>query len=132
MGIDKRIKYWIDLALDDLDSAEIMLKKKKYLQCGFYCHQTIEKSLKAYYWYNCKIEPPFTHNLLKLANECKFKNDMSSDMKNHIDLLMPLNIEARYPDEKKDLMRTLDKKRTESIYFKTEELMFWIHKQVKK
>ncbi len=67
MEIKGIIDYWINLAEDDLDSAEIMLKNKKYLQSGFYCHQTIEKILKAYYWYTREQEPPYTHNLMKLA-----------------------------------------------------------------
>ncbi len=35
--------------IDDPDSAKIMLKKKKYLQSGFYCHQTIEKAYRPSY-----------------------------------------------------------------------------------
>lgn len=58
MDINERINYWVEIAIDDLDSAKIMLKKKKYLQSGFYCHQVIEKMIKGYFWYNKKKEPP--------------------------------------------------------------------------
>ena len=60
MEKNEKIKYWIEIALDDLDSAEIMLEKKKFLQSGFYCHQSIEKFLKGYFLYTKQGEPLYT------------------------------------------------------------------------
>lgn len=39
--------YWIEIAKYDLETAEAMLKSKRYLYVGFMCHQSIEKILKA-------------------------------------------------------------------------------------
>ena len=74
MDIKEKIDYWIEIAVDDLDSADIMLNKKKFLQAGFYCHQSLEKILKGYYWFIKKEEPPYTHNLLKLSKESGIDN----------------------------------------------------------
>ncbi|HOT46030.1 MAG TPA: hypothetical protein PLM53_17625 [Spirochaetota bacterium] len=41
----------------------------------------------------------------------------SDDWKKHIDLLMPLNIEARYPDEKREIMK-MDVKKNKKDKFK--------------
>lgn len=47
MPIDK-FKYWIDIANEDLDVAEDLFKAKRWLYVAFMCHQSIEKTLKAY------------------------------------------------------------------------------------
>jgi HEPN domain-containing protein len=132
MDIDEKIQYWLEIALDDLDSAKIMLKKKKYLQSGFYCHQTIEKAMKGYFCLYKNDDPPYTHNLLKLAEEAGLNDTLSDDWKKHIDLLMPLNIEARYPDEKREILKRLDADKAKEIYKKTKELARWIQKSMKK
>lgn len=45
--MDKKIKYWIELAEYDIQTAKAMLETKRFLYVGFMCQQTIEKSLKA-------------------------------------------------------------------------------------
>lgn len=132
MDINEKIQYWQALSADDLDSAKIMLKKKKFLQTGFYCHQAVEKMIKAYFWFNKRNEPPYTHNLLKLSGDSGLASFLSDDHKRHMDLLMPLNIEARYPDDKINLMKTLNAVKSKMIFKKTEELTTWILTLIKK
>jgi len=38
MGNDEKVKYWIDISKYDLETAEVMLKSKKFLYVGFMCH----------------------------------------------------------------------------------------------
>lgn len=45
--------------------------------------------------------------------------------------LMPLNIQARYPEDKDLLLKTLTKKRCEELYLRTKELSKWIKKLLK-
>jgi HEPN domain-containing protein len=130
MEITEKIKYWIEIALDDLDSAEIMLEKKKFLQSGFYCHQSVEKILKGYFLHIKQNEPPYTHNLIKLSRESDIDELFNPDQKNLLNILMPLNIEARYPDEKMSILKTLDYIKSKDIYNKTAELIKWIRKQI--
>ena len=66
---EKTIKYWLTTAEYDLVTAKSMLKTKRYLYVGFMCHQSIEKVLKAYYVKIKNKVPPYTHNLLFLAEE---------------------------------------------------------------
>ena len=37
---------WLDIALDDIDSAMIMLREKKYDNVCYFSHQAAEKGLK--------------------------------------------------------------------------------------
>jgi len=126
MDTGNKITYWFEIALDDLDSAGIMLEKNKYLQTGFYCHQALEKSLKGYHWFVNSEEPPYTHNLFKLCMDVRLYDSLNETQKNLIDTLMPLNIEARYPDDKMEILKTLGKSRIEAIYKQTGDLVRWI------
>ncbi|MDH4203438.1 MAG: HEPN domain-containing protein [Phycisphaerae bacterium] len=79
-NIKEKVEYWLDTAYYDLVSAKAMLETKRYLYVGFLCHQVVEKCLKAYFW-NCrKKEPPFTHNLLVLAEQAKLDTDGREDV----------------------------------------------------
>ncbi|RKY35434.1 MAG: hypothetical protein DRP78_05455 [Candidatus Omnitrophota bacterium] len=58
------VEEWLKISLYDLETAEAMLKTKRYLYVAFMCQQALEKILKALY---VQIEaklPPRTHNLL--------------------------------------------------------------------
>jgi len=55
---------------------------------------------------------------------------MTEEQKNFIDLLEPLNIEARYPTHKERLMRSLNDERCKEIIQKTEGLYQWIKQQL--
>lgn len=90
------------------------------------CHQVIEKSLKGYY---TSINPelvPYTHNLVQLAKQSGLYYHMSDDQLNIIDLLEPLNIQARYPSDKDKLLKSLSLKRCSEIITETEALFQWI------
>lgn len=103
-----------------------MLTAKKYLYVGYFCHLIIEKVIKAYYWYSVHQEPPFTHNLILLANRSGLISLLDEEQKKVLNTLMPLNIEARYPSDKRMLLQQLTQERTEDIFMKTKELYKWI------
>lgn len=65
----KEAKQWLDFAMDDLDSAEIMFKAGKYNMVCFFSHQAVEKALKAFL-VSQKHNPPRIHNLIDLVNLC--------------------------------------------------------------
>ena len=60
--IDK-ITYWTELSDYDVETAEVMLKNKRYLYVGFMCHQSIEKIFKAYFVRLKNETAPYTHAL---------------------------------------------------------------------
>lgn len=47
--MSSQMNYWIELSEYDLETAEAMLKSKRYLYVGFMAHQAIEKIFKAYF-----------------------------------------------------------------------------------
>jgi HEPN domain-containing protein len=54
-----------------------MLKNARFLYVGFMCHQAIEKILKAYYTFVHQDNPPYIHQLLKLARTAGLYDETS-------------------------------------------------------
>ena len=123
---DNKYDYWLEMAQYDYDTALSMLETKRYLYVGFMLHQTIEKVFKAYYVYLQDEIPPFTHSLFKLSQKGNFYDDIPEEMKDIIDILEPLNIEARYPSQKDKLFADLTESRCKFIITETEVLYKWI------
>jgi HEPN domain-containing protein len=126
MNIDEKIGYWLDLAEDDFITAEIILKSKRYLHFGFLCHLSVEKLLKAYFWKNNSLEPPYTHSLLILSSKSGLNKNLDEKFKKLIYKLMPLNIEARYPTNKQEIYKLLSPDYCQEIFIETKEFFEWI------
>jgi HEPN domain-containing protein len=124
-AVQKR-DYWLDLAHYDLETAEVMHNGKRYLYVGFMCHQVIEKALKAAIWALTKTEPEYTHSLARLGRVSGLSDKVPERLYNLIDVLEPLNVEARYPTYKEGLMRSLTDVRSREILNQTKELYEWI------
>lgn len=121
-----KVKYWVELADYDFETAQAMFETKRFLYVGFMCHQVIEKMLKAY-WSNVLEEPVLKiHSLSRLAEKSGLDKDMSEEQTDFIDSLEPLNIEARYPSYKDRLMNTLTEERCKELIKQTDELRLWI------
>jgi HEPN domain-containing protein len=105
--MDEKVKYWVDLY--DYDTAIAMQQSSRYLYVGFMCHQTIEKILKAYYVSALNEPAPYTHRLSLLIEKAGLSEQFSDHFNDLIDLLEPLNIEARYPSYKESLLKSLSK-----------------------
>ena len=65
--MDDKVTYWIELSDYDLETAEAMLRTKRYLYVGFMCHQAIEKIFKAYFVLLKSESTPYSHSLSYLA-----------------------------------------------------------------
>lgn len=124
--MDKKVTYWIEMSDYDFDTAKAMLQTGRYLYVGFMCHQTIEKALKAY-WSLILDEPPLKiHHLSRLAAKTGIVNELSESQLDFIDMLEPLNIEARYPSYKEQLMKRLTPDYCKQLLNRTNELRIWI------
>ena len=128
--MDEKVLYWVEMSDYDFDTAKAMLYAKRYLYVGFMCHQVIEKILKAY-WSHTLEEPPLKiHSLSRLAEKSGLDKAMSEEQLDFIDMLEPLNIEARYPSYKERLMKSLTETRCHEIIQQTDELRAWIKQRL--
>ena len=126
MNKEERVKYWVDIAEYDFDTAVVMLKGGRRLYVAFMCHQVVEKMLKAYWCAILDNEPPYIHNLNRLAVGSGLRSEMSEMQCDFIETLTPMNIQARYPEYKDQLFRTLTPEFCNKIIKDTKEFMQWI------
>lgn len=123
----KKNEYWFDGAEYDLKTAKAMLETKRFLYVGFMCHQTIEKALKGLFVTKCPNEElPYIHKLVRLANLCGITDEMSEEQLALLDVLNPLNVDARYPVNKELLLKSLSQERCEKLIKETEALLEWL------
>lgn len=130
METKDHVDYWIELSDYDIETANAMLTTKRLLYVGFMCHQAVEKLLKAYYVSKKRDNPPYTHNLSYLAKQAELYESLTEEQKDFLDLLEPLNIEARYPTHKERLLKSLSVERCQTMLANTRELLAWIKKQL--
>ncbi len=125
MPVDK-VAYWLDIADYDLETAEAMYSTGRWLYVAFMCHQAIEKTLKAYWCGTLPEDPPYTHSHKRLADSCGLYGRMSKDQKDFINTVTNYNIEARYPEDKNELARTLTPQACRQMIDETKQLTQWI------
>ena len=126
------VKYWLDLADEDLLTVKTLLDGKRFMHAGFFCHLVAEKAIKAAYANVTSEIPPFIHHLIALAERARISDDLSEQQRKLLEELNPLNIEARYPEYKERIAQTLDAERTTNLYKETEDFLCWIKNRLKK
>ena len=124
--MEEKVTYWIELSDYDLETAQAMLEKGRFLYVGFMCHQAIEKILKAMVTQVTGVLPPYTHNLSHLAKDAELLDRLTEDQEEFLDLLEPLHIEARYPSHKERLLISLTQEKCDQLIDQTQELQKWV------
>jgi len=127
-----KTEYWLELCEDDLLTAKALFQSKRYLHMGFFCHLTVEKALKAVIAHKTDEIPPRLHDLDRLAVLGGISESLSEEQLALLNKLTPLQIEARYPEYKERIMRTLTSTVCEQLLAQTEEFLCWIKQQLEK
>jgi HEPN domain-containing protein len=130
MTKEDKVKHWVKLSDENLRVAKDLLKSKHLLQTGFFCHLTIETIFKAYFTQIKDELPPYIHKLARLAQQADFFDDMSDAHKDFIYKLDPFNIEARYPEYKNMLAKSLNFQICENLLQQTQELQLWTKEKI--
>ena len=125
-----KVAYWTDIADYDLETAEAMYQTGRWLYVAFMCHQVIEKTLKAYWCGTQTEDPPYTHNHKRLASGSGLYDRMTEEQKSFIETVTNYNIEARYPEDKEALARTLTPQTCREMIDDTKQLQQWIKGQL--
>jgi len=130
MTKEDKVKHWVKLSDENFRVAKDLLKSKHLLQTGFFCHLTIETIFKAFFTQIKDELPPYIHNLPRLAQLADFYENLSETQKDFIYKIDPFNIEARYPEYKNLLARSLNVQICENLLQKTQELQLWIKEKI--
>jgi HEPN domain-containing protein len=115
-----KVEYWLELADEDVITANWLLSGKRLLPTGFFCHLTAEKALKAAIAHKTGGIPPKSHDLDKLAARGGILEDLSEEHLLLFEELMPLHVEGRYTEYKEAIAKTLTFEKCERILKETE------------
>jgi HEPN domain-containing protein len=129
MTIEEQIKYWVELAENDLPVAESMFNSGYYSWSLFIGHLVLEKILKAIYVRDNKEAPPKTHDLVKLSKSTKLS--LSKEQEEYLNYVTGFNIEARYTDYKAKFYKLCTKEFTGENLTKIKELFEWLKSRLK-
>jgi HEPN domain-containing protein len=95
--MDRKTKTWLELATNDLKLAKELLEKRgRAYYSAHFCHQAIEKLLKAIISHKTHRIPLPTHNFKILLDQANLK-DIPEEKKRFIFGLMPHYIGTKYP-----------------------------------
>jgi AbiV family abortive infection protein len=120
------IKYWLMASKEDFESAEILCQNKKYHHALFFCHLSIEKTLKAIIIKSTKTAPPLIHDLVRLAEKAALP--LSESQKNELAEITTFNIAARYDDYKLSFRKKAKKQFSLKYLKKTKKVLQWLRK----
>jgi HEPN domain-containing protein len=96
MDITRQISYWEKGSISDIETAEILLAGKKYLEGLFFCHLSIEKILKALVVKENHQLAPKSHNLHYLSELARVI--ITDEQAKFMSVLMKYQLEGRYPE----------------------------------
>ena len=96
INIAKQIEYWQGSAISNIETAEILVTSRKYIEGMFFCHLCIEKILKALVVKQTGNIPSKTHDLFHLADISKIL--ITEDQIGFMQILMKYQLEGRYPE----------------------------------
>lgn len=127
----KKTKTWMALAVNDLTLAEELLNRKgKVYYSAHFCHQAIEKLIKAIISERTDKVPLPTHNFKILLDQAQLKN-IPEDKKSFIFSLMPHYIGTKYPEDIANLYKQYTKSFVKKLYKDTREVFEWLKAYLK-
>ncbi len=121
MNINKQIEYWKSGSSTDIETAEILIEKEKYLHGLFFCHLAIEKILKAIYVKHNKRLAPKTHDLIYLTEHSEL--ELEEKYLKFLPVLMKYQLEGRYPEYSPSIP---SKEKMNEYLKKTKDLLLWL------
>jgi HEPN domain-containing protein len=124
--MNRKTKTWLGLATNDLNLAKELLNRKgKVYYAAHFCHQAVEKLLKAIISHRTDDIPLPTHNFKILLDQAKLR-DIPEDKKKFIFGLMPHYIGTRYPEDITKLYKQYTKVFVQRLYRQTQEVFKWL------
>jgi len=119
----EKTDIWLRLADEDVISAKVMLKGKRYLWVGFLCHHIAEKSLKAMVAEKTSDIPPKIHNLRRLAEIAGIYDELSDTQITLLERLSRMHIDGRYAEYKESIRKTLSPEICKTLIKEVEDFL---------
>ena len=125
IDIGKQIAYWKAGAIDDLESARVLIDKNRLLHGLFFCHLVIEKVIKSHIVKQTQEFAPRSHNLIYLSEKANLIFNEEDEI--FLGILMKYQLQGRYPDYNPNIP---EKAKVLDYLFRTEKLLTWIEEKL--
>lgn len=106
---------------EDLDTAKILIERKRILHGLFFCHLTLEKSIKALVVKETSQIAPKSHNLFYLSELAKVEFDEGDQV--FLGIMMKYQLHGRYPDYNPYIP---SKETVQEYLLETERIRSWL------
>lgn len=127
----KKTKTWLELATNDLFLAkELLERRSRAYYAAHFCHQAIEKLLKAIISELTDEIPLPTHNFQLLLGQANLKN-IPEDKKRFIFGLTPHYIGTKYPEDINKLYKQYTRIFVQKLYKETGKVFQWLKAYLK-
>ncbi len=130
MNSETIIKHWIESSDRDYQTMNNLYDKGDYTWSLFIGHIILEKLIKALYVSINGDTPPFSHNLLYLAQKAGLK--CSEQQKDYFDEITTFNIRSRYDDIKMQFYKKCTMEYTQQWIKEIKVLRKWIKNRLSK
>ncbi len=128
----KKTKTWLELAVNDLILAEELLNRKgKVYYSAHFCHQAIEKLLKAIISEQTDEIPLPTHNFKILLDQSNLAKNIPEDKKKFIFSLTPHYIGTKYPEDITKLYKLYSEAFVKKLFKGRREIFEWLKAYLK-
>ena len=127
INIKKVVAYWKESAELNFETAQFLFKGKKYSDCLFFCHLTIEKTLKGLVVKKTKKHAPFIHQLIDLAKMVDIP--LTGDQIDQLSKITTFNIASRYDNDKLKFYKKCTKEFTAKYLKISHKLYIWLKKK---
>jgi len=130
IDLPKIAEYFRISAVRDWKTARGLFQIKRYDACLFFCHLTLEKSLKYLVTLKIKDFPPYSHKLLKLAQTAGLS--LTKEQKISLKEINTFNISGRYENSKLSFYKECNAEYTKNYLDITQNLLLWLQKNYPK
>jgi HEPN domain-containing protein len=120
---------WLELAESDLKMAEVAAGHGLLLHSSFHLQQACEKSLKGLHVVLGFGQPPYTHNLSRLAAAIDSKFHVNATDTDFLSQLEPFYVRSRYPDYKKSISEILNQSLVLEFLSNTKRVVSWLEQK---
>ena len=114
-------REWLEIAAEDLDTAQAMCDGGRYLYAGFEAQQAAEKALKAVIQEAVRV-PPKIHNLVTLAARAGLDD---KEVAERLAALSPYYLATRYPEERMAIGQRTTAEVARSLIETGREVLAW-------
>lgn len=126
----EKTKTWLEIASNDLELANSIIQNKQRPHYAVhFCHQAIEKILKAIIQEHTTELPKRTHNFKILCQQAQIQ--LPGNIKEFLARLEPHYLASKYPEDLKQLYKNYTSSYASNLVKETGEIFSWLEQYLK-